>query len=278
MDLSLGYEREDFDFGSQLSSASSARSFSTAPSCAPITPQSGRSTPRQHVPSMNFNSVTEYEFTPQESSMNDYFPADIKTEFPAGETFSTTPNKKPTGSPYSMDVENVDFLNAGSSSYGNMMNIGQPSFLEQLPFSSQMTSSPFCPPAPSYSVHNPPCDTSLWSYPFDNTLGLFDKAEPSNRTSSLRNISLQSKNPLPPPRYVANHPRRHLPLQTVRDKTTILHHVQGGGRISKKARYTNLGVPFKMEEAGRFPCDMPECVKQGKVYKRAEHLKRHAQL
>lgn len=272
LDISLDYT-EEFNFGSRLSSASSARSFSTASSRAPITPQSGRSTPQQCVPSMSLKSLAEYEFTSPNNSMDDYFSTDIKGEFPVCDIISLTPAKKTTASQYTMDVDQTTFMTPNPSSYGNVMDFNPQSFLEPLPFSDPMNLSPFAGSSTPYSINDHPGNSpSLWSCQFENPLEYLTRTESPAFTSPLGDYALQDRStPLP-----SSHPRRSASMQNTRDKTSLSHQVQSDPRDLKQPSCLELEqLGIKTEEPGKFACDMPKCIKQAKKYQRMEHLKRH---
>ncbi|KAH6656883.1 hypothetical protein BKA67DRAFT_532127 [Truncatella angustata] len=277
LDISLDYGEEDFDFGSQLSSASSTRSFSTTPSCAPITPHSGRSTPQQHKTSTGFGPVRENgpTTTPTSSSMDDYLITEVKAEILAWEAYPPTPSKYPTDSPYNMDIEHATVMHSSLPQYGNAMDFNNHNMLEQYPFSDNLT-SPFNVPPPPYSLHNPTWDnSSLWTNPSENSLGFLDKPDSPALVPVLSDVSLQDRSIRRPPPYLSNTMRRHLPMENAQRKSSVLHRVQNG-EVSRRGKF-QPGFIASIPSA-QHRCQMPECALKDagkKGYKRAEHLKRH---
>ncbi|ETS73278.1 hypothetical protein PFICI_14883 [Pestalotiopsis fici W106-1] len=275
VDMSLEYDEDEFNsFGSQLSSASSARSFSTAPSCVPITPQSGRSSPQQHTASMSFTSISDYNFTPPGSSMDGYFPSNVKSEFRPRDMEPSTPSKKSTVSPYNMNFEQSAFLNSTLPCYEHMMDF-QPPGLEYS-FSDQMPTSPFDHRPPPYSTHHSgPDNGALWLCPSQSSFAYSEKlSSPQSTTLCLKSLSLQEGSSAPSP-YVSSNLRRQVAIDDVQQKSSLLHRVQNGGRVGKKGKRTGtMGSQITTVPPSKFKCEYPECANE-KAYKRAEHLKRH---
>ncbi|KAK6073718.1 C2H2 finger domain-containing protein [Seiridium cupressi] len=274
LNISLDYIDEDFDFGSKLSSTSSARSFSSAGSCAPITPRSGRSTPQQHVTSTSLSLVTEYNCTPSERSMGDYLPSDTKAEIPTCDPFPSIPTRKASPSPYNMNIEHATLMNTTVPAYGDIIDFTTLQAMEDYSFSDHMSSSPFNAPPPPYSLYNGSCDSNtLWPYQPENSLEYLSNDQPS-LTLSLRNMALPERSTLPSPYHPIN-TRRQLPIESAQHKSAILHRIQNGGKVTKRGRYgSTLGPNIGQIKPGTHKCQMPECVGK-KGYKRSEHLKRH---
>ncbi|KAI0124785.1 hypothetical protein BJ170DRAFT_696358 [Xylariales sp. AK1849] len=280
MDLRLEYGDEDFDFGSQMSSASSARSFSTASSCAPITPQSGRSSPQQSS-SMDFDPSIGYEITPSNSTLDGYLTAEVKPEFSICDGLLETPTRKPMLPTYTMDFEQPGVLDSMLPSHGSTMEFARPHGLENYSFSEHMTSSPFSNPPPPYSLTNPSCESnSIWTYQGDNSMIFLDKTESPAVPSSARHLPIHNRSALPPS-YLASNGRRQLCMEDVQQKSSVLHRVQYGGRVHpKRERYGrgnghgHQGPHIPTITTGQFKCTFPECAGR-KAYKRSEHLKRH---
>ncbi|KAH8678211.1 hypothetical protein BX600DRAFT_507176 [Xylariales sp. PMI_506] len=284
MDLPLEYGDDDFDFGSQMSSASSARSFSTAPSCAPITPQSGRSTPQQQASSMSFNTAITYELTPPVSAVDDYFSAaEVKPEFPSScEPLPSTPSRKDILSQYNMDFDHASVLGSALPSHGHALDFSNTHSLEGYSFSDHLSSSPFSMPPPPYTLNTTSCDNTMWAYSGDGSMVFVDKSESPSSALSARHMPLiHDRSNLPPPPYLASTSRRRLCMEDIQQKSSVLHQVQNGARVpTKRERYNRnnghgqLGPNIQHVASGAFRCDYPECAGR-RAYKRSEHLKRH---
>ncbi|KAF3014404.1 hypothetical protein E8E14_004735 [Neopestalotiopsis sp. 37M] len=275
VDISLEYDEDEFNsFGSQLSSASSARSFSTAPSCVPITPQSGRSSPQQHSASMSFTSISDYNFTPPGSSMEGYFPSNIKSEFHSRDIEPSTPSKRSTVSPYNMNFEQPAFLNSTLPCYEQMMDFPPPGL--DYSFSDHIPSAPFDHKQASYSAHHSGSDNaSLWLCPPQGSFAYSEKlASPQSTTLCLKNLTLQEGSSLPA-HYVRSNLRRQVSIDNVQQKSSLLHRVQNGGRIGKKGKSNGtMDSLITKVTSGKFKCEVSGCPNRN-GYKRAEHLKRH---
>lgn len=276
VDITLEYDEGDFNnsFGSQLSSASSARSYSTAPSCVPITPQSGRSSPSQRTASMSFTSISDYSFTPPGSSMDGYFPSTIKPEFHPHDTIPTTPSKKSTISPYNMNFEQSTLMSSTLPSYDHMMEFAPPGL--DYSFSDHLPTSPFNHHQSTYPAAHHSDTSSLWAWPSQSSSGYSERSDsPESATLCLKNLCLQEASTLPPP-YVHSSLRRQVSINDVQQKSSILHHVQNGGRVAKKGKgNSSMCSLITKISPGQFKCMYPECADKKKGYKRAEHLKRH---
>lgn len=272
IDLHLDYGDERFDFDTHFSSASSSRSFSTAPSCAPITPQSGRSTPHQHTSTpMSLNPSIRYELTPPASSFDDYFQSSVKSEHPGSDELPSTPSRKQM-SPFGMDI-----LNSTLPPYGESMGFTSSHVVENFSFSDNMASSPFTlPPPHHYAVHSAPAyeNPTMLPYQTGSPLAFLEENGSLAVQPSVRGSPGQERYVMTLP-YVSGHSRRQMHMDDVQQRSMSLHHVQRG-RVPKRERrrQQSIGVDILIAEQGNFPCPEPECAGK-KAYKRMEHMKRH---
>ncbi|KAI1860349.1 uncharacterized protein JN550_011501 [Neoarthrinium moseri] len=259
MDLSFEFDSDsDFCFDdSQLSSASSARSFSSASSSAPITPQPGQCTPSQQA-SRSFSISTGYvEITPAASSISEYFSEDIKCERPSPSPRPATPAEKPPTTPFNMDV-----MNSSLPTFSGANDFTSPHVLEQYGFVDNMS------PPPGFETHRmSPGDSSFWAIQGDltcfNTPGL--TLFPTVPSQSMHRQSLQD-----------NQPGRQIHVMSARQRSNALQDVQNGSesgrRNARRRQDPDVDLHYSTARAGEFVCQFEGC---GLKYQRLEHLRRH---
>ncbi|KAI8634281.1 hypothetical protein F5Y19DRAFT_207425 [Xylariaceae sp. FL1651] len=290
MDLRVGFD-EDFSFGGQsLSCSSSSGSFSSASTANssqdPFTPTSGRSTPGLQPMLMEHDTVacgtsTSFGLTPPASAFGSYFPSDTKAEIPHYlnyEALSATPSRKASLQTSAMDFECAPMIPTPTTSQNNSLQSANPQSLGHYPFADQLFSPPLEFPPPPYSLENSTYDIApSWTWPGESPVNFFERHNSPGTSTTLKEISLRERHNAPPP-YFSLHDRKRLCVDGVQQKTTALHQVQQGYRVSKRNRTQKTtmigGKPVSVFPKGLHRCLHEACVGR-KPFKRQEHLKRH---
>ncbi|KAK8133704.1 hypothetical protein PG984_005716 [Apiospora sp. TS-2023a] len=290
----VGFNGEDLDFGSQpLSSASSARSFSTASSsCDPYTPTSGRSTPNQHQPPRSAMEEFEpvvcatstsmgYEMTPPTSDLSGYYPVDVKSEYApsmSSENMLSTPMRKLHLQEQMIDFDFNHVLGNPMPQSGAPFDSTNPHALQHYPLHESMTSgsppmalSPPMGPTPSYTFNQEYDEYSPWPpqmtehHPLD--CNYYSIPEPS-----AMHIHLDTSRQNAPASVLRSNVKRKVYMDNAQRRGTSLQKVHG--RNEAKKDISEEQIPVSKIPKAMHVCDFPGCEKQT-AFKRREHLRRH---
>ncbi|KAK8130451.1 hypothetical protein PG999_002831 [Apiospora kogelbergensis] len=289
----VGFNDEDLDFGSQpASSASSARSFSTASSsCDPYTPTSGRSpTPSSHQPPRSAMEEFEpvicsasmgYEMTPPTSDLSGYYPVDVKSEYAPSmnsENMLSTPMRKLQVHDQMLDFDFNHVLGTSMPPSGNPYESTNPHALQHYPLHESMTTatsppmelSPPMGPTPSYTFNQDYDEYPPWppqmtnSHPLDcNYYGI---PEPSNM-----HIHIDTRANAPAS-VLRSNVKRKVYMDNAQRRGSSLQKVHG--RHEAKKEISEEQIPVSKIPKAVHMCDFPGCEKQT-AFKRREHLRRH---
>lgn len=217
----------------------------------PITPPSGRSTPGFQTVMMDHDGGTLNYFGPT--------PPSLEVDY---------------------GLQNGSIQAMGSHNFGYH------------PFTDQMISPPTEYPQAAYqfdNIHYQP--NPSWPWPGEGQMNLFEK-HPSSRVGTQPPVLTPLAISRVEDRYyhphIQPHERRHHHMSRAQEKTNALQRVQTN-RVSKRTKRptitTRHGYPagnssfrnahlhsITIVPSAKHPCEFPEC---NKVFKRAEHLKRH---
>lgn len=280
LDLKIDLKMEanafnNFNASQTMSCASSCPSTtgsfsSTSSHYDPYTPTSRTSTPQQPIHfEYHENESLMFDFTPPSSATSGYFPLDAMKS-------TVAPNMLNHGMPSTPSRCNNMF--DGSMSFHDSLNNFTPSQdLEAYGFPDPLASSPFMmqTPSPSFNNNLQSCDlTSVWG----------QHADGSPITFSSPAVPMPTRTSTPLGSSHGNM-RRRVALDGPQQSSAMLqHHLQTPtkSRPSKPRASSSKPGPtgqrgyrvskeLDMIPRGKYKCD--EC--NGKIYSRAEHLKRH---
>ncbi|KAI1825733.1 hypothetical protein F4861DRAFT_163531 [Xylaria intraflava] len=289
MDLQVGFD-DDFSFGSRsLPCSSSSGSFSsesTTSSKGPFTPISGRSTPGLQPLLMDHDNMlcgtsAGFCLTPPASAFTANFPSEAKSDashYMGYESLLETPSRKPSVQLVAMDFDCASMMPTPAVSRNNSIQSTNPRSLRHNEFDEGMISPLEFPPAPF------PLDSSAydmapsWSWPGESPVNFFEMQSSSpGIPTSLQEMSMRDPH-YSHSSYFPGHEKRRLYVDGVQQKTTALHQVQHGFRVSKRTRPQKTAIigqkPVLVLPKGAHHCPHDICVDR-KPFKRQEHLKRH---
>ncbi|KAK8039436.1 hypothetical protein PG993_007847 [Apiospora rasikravindrae] len=287
----VGFNDEDIDFGSQpVSRASSARSFSTASSCDPFTPTSGRSTPNRHQARRSAmedfepvlcSSSMGYEMTPPTSDLGGYYPVDVKSEYApssmSSENMISTPMRKIHLQDQMIDFDFNHVLGNPMQPSGAPYDSTNPHALQHYPLHESMASgsppmalSPPMGPTPSYTFNQEYDEYPAWppqmteSHPLD--CNFYNIPEPSSM-----HIHLDTRANAPTS-VLRSNAKRKVYMDNAQRRGTSLQKVHGRNEVKKDI--SEEQIPVSKIPKAMHVCDFPGCEKQT-AFKRREHLRRH---
>ena len=265
MEAHLNFD-EEYHFASQLMTcaSSSSGSFSTASTCSgPHTPVSGRSTPQRRHLSMDHEPLTSptrtgYELATPNSTMNGYFPHEMKGDFqPMVEyDISTTPCRKGSMQAQPIEFDYAHMFHSLPSQHQGIDPVNS-EVLGNVNYPHHILASPFAP-GPGMSSNVAECDGSpeWWIGYFGN----MERHDPA-AVYSARDMSIMDKR------------RSH--VDESQYKSAALHRAQRLQRSSAKRAKREQDQLFpRVIKSGTHNCPYPECISR-KAFKRSEHLKRH---
>lgn len=274
--IDLKMETNNFNFsGSQSLSCpsscpSTAGSFSSASShYDPYTPTSRTSTPQQPI---NFdtydNDSIMFDFTPPSSATSGYFPLDALKS-------TVAPNMLGHGLPSTPSRCN-NIFDTGLP-FHDSLNFTPTQDIDAYNFADALGSSPFMIPTPStpFSSNLQNCDlTSVWGQHADGSPITFSSpAVPmATRTSTPLGSShgnMRRRVALDGPQQSSAMLQQHLQTPT-KTRPSKPRNVAGKPGATGQRGY-RVSKELDMIPRGKYKCD--EC--NGKIYSRAEHLKRH---
>lgn len=284
--IDLKMDTNSFTFGGSQSLSSScpstAGSFSSASShYDPYTPTSRTSTPQQPI---NFdtydNESIMFDFTPPSSATTGYFPLDALKP-------TVAPTMLSHGMPSTPSRCN-NIFDTGLS-FHDSLNFNPHQDLDAYNFADALGSSPFLIPTPSTPFSSgtlpPSCDmASVWGQHVDGSPITFSSpaaaaAPLSTRTSTSTPLGSSHGNvrrrvALDGPQQSSAMLQQHLQTPTKTRPPKPRGGVAGkpgtAGTAAGQRGY-RVSKELDMIPRGKYKCD--EC--NGKIYSRAEHLKRH---
>lgn len=271
IDLKMDTSNFNFSGSQSLSSScpSTAGSFSSASShYDPYTPTSRTSTPQQPISFDTYDSEPIMFFTPPSTATSGFFPLDALKPAAAPTMLShgmpTTPSR----------CHNI--FDAGLS-FHDGLNFTPTQDIDTYNFADALGSSPFLIPTPSTpfssNLHN--CDmTSVWGQHVDGSPITFSSPvmPMSTRTSTPLGSShgnIRRRVSLDGPQQSSTMLQQHLQTPT-KSRSSKPRNVAGKPGATGQRGY-RVGKELDMIPRGKYKCD--EC--KGKIYSRAEHLKRH---
>jgi hypothetical protein len=287
--LNLGSECEDsLCFGPQASvplSRSYSESHSSISSASsirePVTPTSGRSSPRVQRHDSLYGSPSFYGWTPPESDYNSLYhkDGDIKAEhypepiYPEPGYSSPPVTEIRRASIHSSTIDPVPYPSYQSIEPMTTLLHDTPihsnnTSCHGLPIHGQQWGGPYayCEPDDHHQLNNPNFPT--WRNDPDAYLG--PPFEPVQPPSCLEVGSTPGLHPRP------HQPQFHLEVEKS-TKTPHSLRVQTGPRATRRNRVQTVRIddrPYAVISKGTFRCLHENCTEK-KPFKRQEHLKRH---